>query len=74
MRTTVHIVSRHLIAIALTAAFISTFPALAQQGAAPGPQAQPAAPNVAERLGKDDGYALSVLYSGDMHGSLETCG
>jgi len=27
-----------------------------------------------DRLGKDDGYALAIHYSGDMHGSLETCG
>lgn len=77
MRKTVHTVSRHLVAILLSAAFISTFPALAQQtapAAAAAPAAKPAGPSVDERLGKDDGYALSVLYSGDMQGSLETCG
>jgi hypothetical protein len=31
-------------------------------------------PNMKERLGKDDGYALAVFYGADIHGSLETCG
>jgi hypothetical protein len=49
---------------------ISTFPTLAQQR----PDAGQASPQLAERLGKDDGYALAIHYSGDLHGSLETCG
>jgi hypothetical protein len=74
VRKTVQTVSRHIFAIFCCAAFISTFPAAAQQTGAAGTNGAAAAPAVAERLGKDDGYALSVLYSGDMHGSLETCG
>jgi hypothetical protein len=27
-----------------------------------------------ERLAEDDGYAFAILYGGDVHGSLETCG
>jgi len=49
---------------------ISTFPVCAQQTAS---TAQ-AGPPLADRLGKDDGYALAIHYSGDLHGSLETCG
>lgn len=29
---------------------------------------------IAERVGKDDGYSLVVDVSGDLEGSLETCG
>jgi hypothetical protein len=54
-------------ALLLVGAIISTSPTFAQ----PGPDAGPA---VQERLGKDDGYALAIHYSGDLHGSLETCG
>ena len=48
----------------------NTFPVWAQQPAAAAatPQA------ILDRLGKDDGYALAIHYSGDLHGSLETCG
>ena len=31
-------------------------------------------PKIKERLGEDDGFALTILYGGDIHGSLETCG
>jgi hypothetical protein len=31
-------------------------------------------PQIRDRLGEDDGYAFAVLYGGDVHGSLETCG
>ena len=54
-------------ALLLAGAIISTYPIHAQlrsDGAQP----------VLDRLGKDDGYALAVHYSGDLHGSLETCG
>jgi hypothetical protein len=49
---------------------ISTIPVPAQQSAAAGGLS----PALLERLGKDDGYALAIHYSGDLHGSLETCG
>jgi hypothetical protein len=31
-------------------------------------------PKIKERLGQDDGYAFAIMYGGDVHGSLETCG
>jgi hypothetical protein len=31
-------------------------------------------PKIKERLGEDDGFALAIMYGGDIHGSLETCG
>ena len=31
-------------------------------------------PKIKERLGDDDGFAVTILYGGDIHGSLETCG
>ena len=31
-------------------------------------------PKIRERLGDDDGYAFAIMYGGDIHGSLETCG
>jgi len=31
-------------------------------------------PRIKQRLGEDDGYAFAILYGGDIHGSLETCG
>lgn len=31
-------------------------------------------PKLKEKLGNDDGYSLAVIYGGDTHGSLETCG
>jgi hypothetical protein len=31
-------------------------------------------PKIKERLGQDDGYAFAIIYGGDVHGSLETCG
>ena len=63
-----------LLTFLLTAAFISTSAIAAQPGSPEGNDTVSANPQLAERLGKDDGFALSVLYSGDMHGSLETCG
>ena len=54
-------------ALLLAGAIISTTPLFAQQSA-------DATQATMERLGKDDGYAIAVHYSGDLHGSLETCG
>jgi hypothetical protein len=31
-------------------------------------------PKIKERLGEDDGYSFAIMYGGDTHGSLETCG
>jgi len=31
-------------------------------------------PKIMERLGEDDGYSFAIMYGGDTHGSLETCG
>jgi hypothetical protein len=62
--------ARFVFAILLSGAIINIFPTLAQQR----PAAAPAQQQIAERLGKDDGYALAIHYSGDLHGSLETCG
>lgn len=31
-------------------------------------------PKLKERLGEDDGYSFAIMYGGDTHGSLETCG
>jgi hypothetical protein len=59
-----------IFAIFLSGAMISTFPTYAQQR----PDAAQVNAQMAERLGKDDGYALAIQYSGDLHGSLETCG
>ena len=67
MSKSAQIPARFAFALLLVGAIISTSPIFAQ----PGPDgAQP----VQERLGKDDGYALAIHYSGDLHGSLETCG
>ena len=70
MRKTAQTAARFVFAILLTGAIISTFPTSAQQR----PDASQAAQMLVERLGKDDGYALAIHYSGDLHGSLETCG
>ena len=70
MRKTAQTAARFVFAILLTGAIISTFPTLAQQRV----DASQAAQQLVERLGKDDGYALAIHYSGDLHGSLETCG
>jgi hypothetical protein len=48
---------------------ISTTPAGPQSASA----AKPAA-GLEDRLGLDDGYALVIETSGDIQGSLETCG
>jgi hypothetical protein len=70
VRKSAQIPVRTVFAILVSAAIISIFPGHAQLAGDDGPAAQA----LAERLGKDDGFALSVLYSGDLHGSLETCG
>ena len=70
MRKSAQIPVRTVFAILLTAAMISIFPGHAQLAGDGDATAQA----LADRLGKDDGYALSVLYSGDLHGSLDTCG
>ena len=31
-------------------------------------------PKIKDRLGEDDGYTFAIMYGGDIHGSLETCG
>ena len=31
-------------------------------------------PKIKEKLGEDDGYSFAIMYGGDTHGSLETCG
>jgi hypothetical protein len=58
-----------LFASALAAAIFSTFAGQAQQASTDGGNTL-----LAERLGKDDGYAAAIHYSADIHGSLETCG
>ena len=70
MRKTAQTAARFVFAILLTGAIISTFPTLAQPRGDTGQPSQ----QLLERLGKDDGYALAIHYSGDLHGSLETCG
>ena len=70
MRKTAQTAATFVFAILLSGAMISTIPVAAQQPAATGGLAQP----MLDRLGKDDGYALAIHYSGDLHGSLETCG
>lgn len=70
MRKTAQTVARFVFAILLSGAMISTIPVSAQQSAAAGDLSGP----MLDRLGKDDGYALAIHYSGDLHGSLETCG
>lgn len=67
LQTTVNLT----LAILLAGAWISTTPVRAQLGAQPG-GVNPKA--LAERLGTDDGYAVTIQFSGDVHGSLETCG
>ena len=70
MRKTAQTAARFIFAMLLSGAIISTFPTLAQQRADAGQPSQ----MLLDRLGKDDGYALAIHYSGDLHGSLETCG
>lgn len=62
--------ARFGLATLLSCVLISTIQVGAQQTATTAQAPQP----LAERLGKDDGYALAIHYSGDLHGSLETCG
>jgi hypothetical protein len=61
---------RIIFALLLVGAIISTSPTFAQ----PGLDGPNAANPAQDRLGKDDGYAIAIHYSGDLHGSLETCG
>lgn len=49
---------------------ISIFPSQAQLAGGDGPMPK----SLLEKLGADDGFALSIQYSGDLHGSLDTCG
>jgi hypothetical protein len=70
VRSTSQTAFRIIFAILLSGAMISTFPTSAQLRGDGKALAQP----VVERLGKDDGFALAIHYSGDLHGSLETCG
>ena len=70
MRKTAQTAARFIFAILLTGAIISTFPISAQ----PRGDGTTASAPLLERLGKDDGYAVAIHYSGDLHGSLETCG
>lgn len=71
MRRKLQTLAKLTLAILLAGAWISTSPVHAQLGAKAG-GVNPKA--LAERLGADDGYAVSIQFSGDMHGSLETCG
>lgn len=59
-----------IVALLLSGAMISIVPTYAQPR---GDGSEPSQP-LLERLGKDDGYSLVIQYSGDLHGSLETCG
>lgn len=68
MRKTAQTAARSIFALLLAGAMISTIPVDAQ------PAAEPDSGAMAERLGNDDGFALSIQYSGDLNGSLETCG
>jgi hypothetical protein len=68
LRTT-KIAVAFVFASALAVAFFSTNVGQAQQTAADGGDKA-----LAARLGADDGYALAIHYSADIHGSLETCG
>ena len=70
MRRSALTAARTAFSFLLTAAIISTIAGGAQPAVAGGPHEG----DVAERLGTDDGFVLSILYSGDLHGSLETCG
>ena len=70
MRVSAQTAVRVVFAILLSGAMISTFPTSAQLR---GGDAKPS-PTLVERMGKDDGYALAIHYSGDIHGSLEVCG
>ena len=70
MRRTAQLAAITILAILFSSAIISTFPGSTQQadGSAHGAGA------LAERLGPDDGYAFAVHFSGDLAGSLDTCG
>lgn len=74
MSKTPQVFLKSLFALLLIAVLINTSPALAQQKAAAAQPAAQASAQMAERLGKDDGYSLVIQYSGDLNGSLETCG
>ena len=70
MRRTAQIAAITILATLFSSALISTFPGSTQlaDGSAN------AAGALAERLGPDDGYALAIHFSGDLQGSLDTCG
>jgi hypothetical protein len=51
--------------------------ALLYNGCAKAPvEEKPAFPlsQIKDHLGEDDGYAFTIFYGADIHGSLETCG
>ncbi len=68
MRKPAQTAARVIFALLLAGAMISTNPVGAQ------PATDPDSGPMDARLGKDDGFAVSLHYSGDLHGSLETCG
>lgn len=70
MRTMAQTTARYLLAILLSGAIISIFP----HGTQPALAGASDTSALEERIGKDDGFMLSILVSGDTHGSLETCG
>ena len=71
LRNTLQTTVNLTLALLLSTAWISTTPVQAQLGS---PSGGVNAKAMAERLGADDGFAVSLQYSGDIHGSLETCG
>lgn len=71
MRTKLQTTAKLALAILVAVSWISTANVQAQLGA---PQAAVNSKALAERLGPDDGYAVTISFSGDTHGSLETCG
>ena len=70
MRKTAQTVARPLFVSLLAVAMISTIVGSAQQAHAAPPDAE----EFAARLGNDGGFVFSLLYSGDLNGSLDTCG
>ena len=59
-----------MFAILVTGGIFSISPLTAQRASADTEMSK----MLQERLGVDDGYALTIHYSGDLQGSLETCG
>ena len=74
MRRTTKLALVAVFATAFAAAIFSIFPGPAQYASADSGGSGTPAERLAERLGADDGYALAIHYSADLHGSLETCG